>query len=138
MVITFVLHPFFHYNSITEPCARFLLFLLEHLTTDFPSHFILSTMDVHLNSASRDKLIFPFAIAGILCHLSILLLVSDPFSFICAIDYATIKCSEAQFRSRQTDSTPSICPTPSRSAQSTSAPISSTSDVSLEDIMVQL
>ena len=58
MVMTFVLHPLSHYNSITEHCARFLLPLLEHLTIDFPSHFILSIIDVHLDSASRDKLIF--------------------------------------------------------------------------------
>ena len=95
MVMTFVLHPLSHYNSITEPCARFLLFLLEHLTIDFPSHFILSTIDVHLDLASCDKIIFPSAIARILCHLSIPLLVSDPLSFMCAIDYATIKHSEA-------------------------------------------
>ena len=67
MVITFVLHPFFHYSSITEPRARFLLPLLEHLTIDFSSHFILSIIDVHLDSASRDKLIFPSAITRILC-----------------------------------------------------------------------
>ena len=42
MVMTFVLHPLSHYNSITEPRARFLLSLLEHLTIDFHSHFILS------------------------------------------------------------------------------------------------
>ena len=47
MVMTFVLHPLSHYNSITEPRARFLLSLLEHLTTDFPSHFILSIIDVY-------------------------------------------------------------------------------------------
>ena len=41
MVMTFVLHPLSHYNSITKPCARFLLLLLEHLSIDFPSHFIL-------------------------------------------------------------------------------------------------
>ena len=54
MVMTFVLHPLSHYNSITEPRARFLLSLLEYLTIDFPSHFILSIIDVHLDSASRD------------------------------------------------------------------------------------
>ena len=64
MVMTFVLHPLSHYNSITEPRARFLLSLLEHLTIDFPSHFILSIIDVHLDSASRDKLIFPSSITG--------------------------------------------------------------------------
>ena len=71
MVMTFVLHPLSHYNSITEPRARFLLSLLEHLTIDFPSHFILSIIDVHLDAASRDKLIFPFAITRILRHFSV-------------------------------------------------------------------
>ena len=51
MVMTFVLHPLFHYNSITEPRARFLLSLFEHLTIDFPFHFILFIIDVHLDSA---------------------------------------------------------------------------------------
>ena len=60
--MTFVLHPLSHYNSITEPRARFLLFLLEHLTIDFPSHFILSFMDVFRDTATRDKLIFPSVI----------------------------------------------------------------------------
>ena len=35
MVMTFVLHPLSHYNSIIEPRARFLLSLLEHRTIDF-------------------------------------------------------------------------------------------------------
>ena len=54
---------------------------------------------------------------------------------MCAIDYAIIKHSEAQFQSRQMDSTaPS-----SRSAPSWSASTpSSSSDVSLGDVMVQL
>ena len=47
-----------HYNPITEPCARFLLSLLEHLTIDFPSHFILSLIDVFQDSASRESLSF--------------------------------------------------------------------------------
>ena len=64
MVMTFVLHPLSHYNSIIEPRARFLLSLLEHLAIDFPSHFILFIIDVHLDSVSRDKLIFPSAITG--------------------------------------------------------------------------
>ena len=38
MVMTFVLYPLSHYNSIAESPARFLLSLLEHLTIDFPSH----------------------------------------------------------------------------------------------------
>ena len=73
MVMTFVLHPLSHYNSITEPRARFLLSLLEHFTIDFPYHFILSIIDVHLESASRDKLIFLSAITRILRSYAIFL-----------------------------------------------------------------
>ena len=97
MVMTFVLHPLSHYNSITEPRARFLLSLLEHLAIDFLSHFILSIIDIHLDSPSRDKLIFPSAITRILRHFSVPFLSSDHFSIMCAIDYVTVKCREAQF-----------------------------------------
>ena len=68
MVMTFVLHPLSHHNSITEPHARFLLSLLGHFIIDFPSHFILSIIDVYRDMATRDKLIFPSAITWILCH----------------------------------------------------------------------
>ena len=95
MVMTFVLHHLSQYNSITEPRARFLLSLLEHLTIDFPFHFILSIIDAHLDSVSRDKLIFPSAIMRILRHFSIPFPVSVLFTFMCAIDCATVKCSEA-------------------------------------------
>ena len=101
MVMTFVLYPLSHYNSITKSCARFLLSLLKHLTIDFPSHFILSLIDVFQDSASRDKLIFPSAITKILCHFFVPSPAFDPFTYMCAIDAATIKRSEAQFRSRQ-------------------------------------
>ena len=138
MVMTFVLHPFSHYNSITEPRARFLLSLLEHLTIDFPFHFILSIIDVHLDSASRNKLIFPSAITRILHHFSVSFPSSDHFTVMCAIDYAIVKCSEAQFRSWQTDSAaPSSRSAPSRSTPSASAP-SSSGDVYLGDVMAQL
>ena len=95
MVMTSVLHPLSHFNSITEPCARFLLSLLEHLTIDFPSHFILSIIDVHLDSVSHDKLIFPSAITRILCHFSVPFPSSDHFTIMCTIDYATVKRSKA-------------------------------------------
>ena len=62
MVMTFVLHLLYHYNSITKPYARFLLSLLKHLTIDFPSHFILSILDVYRDTITYDKLIFPSAI----------------------------------------------------------------------------
>ena len=95
MVMTFVLHPLSHYNSITEPRAWFLLSLLEHLTIDFPSHFILSIINVHLDSTTYDKLIFPSAIMRILCHFSVPFPLSDHFTVMCAIDYAIVKRSEA-------------------------------------------
>ena len=98
IVMTFVLHSLSHYNSIIEPRARFLLSLLKHLTINFSSHFILSIIDVHLDSTSRDKLIFPSTIARILRHFFVPLLASDLFTFMCSIDYATVKHIEAHFR----------------------------------------
>ena len=80
MVMTFVLHPLSYYNSITEPRACFLLSFLEHLSIDFPSHFILSIIDVHLDSASRDKLIFPSTITRVLRHFSVSFPSSDHFT----------------------------------------------------------
>ena len=93
MVMTFVLHPLSHYNSIIEPHARFLLSLLEHLTLDFPSNFILSIIDVFRDTDTHDKLIFPSTITQILCHFSIPFPSSDHFSVMYAIDVATVKCS---------------------------------------------
>ena len=95
MVMTFVSHPLSHYNSITKSRARFLLSLLEHLTIDFPSQFILSILDVYRDSASRDKLIFPSTIIRILHHFSVPFPASNHFTFMCAIDYAIVKHSEA-------------------------------------------
>ena len=72
MVMTFVLHPLSHYNSITEPCARFFfLSLIERITIDFPSHFILSLIDVYRDTATHNKLISPSAIMRILYHASV-------------------------------------------------------------------
>ena len=42
MVMTFIFHLLSNYNTITEPRARFLLSLIEDLSIEFPSHFILS------------------------------------------------------------------------------------------------
>ena len=94
MVMTFVLHSFSHYNSFTEPRARFLLSLLEHLTIDFPSYFIFSIIDVHLDLVSRNKLIFLSAIARILRHFSVPFPSSDHSIVMCAIDYAIVKHSK--------------------------------------------
>ena len=47
MVMIFTFTPLFHYNSITEPHARFLLSHLKDLSIDFPFHFITSILDVY-------------------------------------------------------------------------------------------
>ena len=72
MVMTFVLHLLSHYNSITEHCARFLLSLIEDLTIDFPSHFILSLIDFYKGTVTYGKLIFPSTITRIIRHSSFL------------------------------------------------------------------
>ena len=95
MVMTFFLHPLSQYNSITELCARFLLSLLEHLTIDFPSHFIISFIDVFKDMATLDKLIFPLAITRILRHFSVPFPSSTHFSVMCAIDATIVNQSEA-------------------------------------------
>ena len=90
MVMTFVLHPLSHYNFIAEPRAQFLLFLLEHLTIDFCSHFILSILDVYRDMTTHDKLIFPSAITQILCHFSVSFPSFDHFSVMCEIGRAHV------------------------------------------------
>ena len=60
MVMTFILTPQAHYNTITESRAHFLYFLLEGLSIEFPFSMILSTLDTFRDIASHDKLIFPF------------------------------------------------------------------------------
>ena len=95
MVMTFVLHPLSHYNSIIKPRAQFLLSFLEHLTIDFPSHFILFIIDVQLDVASYDKLIFSSVITRILHHFSVPFPYSNHFPIMCAIDYFTVERSEA-------------------------------------------
>ena len=74
-MMTFILHPLSHYNSITEPHAQFLLSLLEDISIDFPSHFILSLIDVYKDTTTRDKLIFPSAITRRLLILQQLLIL---------------------------------------------------------------
>ena len=62
MVMTFVLTPQSHYNTIIEPRACFLLSLMEDLSIDFPSHMIESMINCYQDTATRDKLIFPSSI----------------------------------------------------------------------------
>ena len=127
------MHPLSHYNSITKPRARFLLSLLEHLIIDFPSHFILSIIDVYRDTVTRDKLIFPSAIMRILRNFSVPFLVFDHFHVMCAIDAATVKRSKEQLCSRWFGS----AAPPTSSVPSTTAP-SFASVVTLDAIMAQL
>ena len=132
MVMTFVLHPLSHYNSITEPHARFLLSLLEHLTIDFPSHFILSIIDVFRDTVTRDSRREDELITRILRHFSVPFHVSDHFHVMCAIDdAATVKRSNAQLRLRWSGT---AIP-PASTAPSTFAPSSFMGGAALEDIM---
>ena len=95
MVITFILHLLSHYSTITESRARFLLSLLEDISINFLSHFILSFIDVYRDTTTHNKLIFPSAITRIIPHFSVPCPVSDHFSIIGAIDTTTIRWSEA-------------------------------------------
>ena len=101
MVMTFILHPLSHYNSITEPHAQFLLSLLEDISIYFSSHFILSLIDVYRDAATRDKLIVPSTFTRLLRHFSVSFLESPHFSVMSAIDAATVRRSEAQLRSKR-------------------------------------
>ena len=101
MVMTFILHPLSHNNTITEPRARFLLSLIEDLSIDFPSYFILSLIDVYRDTTTHDKLILPSAITRLLHHFFVSYPESPHFTFMCAIDVATIRRSAAQLRPRQ-------------------------------------
>ena len=135
MVMTFVLHPLSHYNIIIEPHARFFLSLIKDISIDFPLYFILSLIDVYKDMVTSDKLIFHSVITR-LRHFSVSYSESPHFTFICAIDAATVKWSFAQLRLRQ-PWTKTVAP-PASTTPSTSTPSSSTGGVTLEAIMAQL
>ena len=134
--MTFVLTPLSHYNSITEPCTRFLLSLLEDLSIDFPTHFITSTINVYQDMATRDKLIFPLVITRILCHFSISIPDSPYYTVISAINATYVRGSEAQLQLKQ-PRTETIDPSAS-TIPSTFAYSSSGGSVTFEAIMAQL
>ena len=71
----------------------FFLSPLEDI--NFPSHFILSLIDVYRNTVTRDKLIFPSVITQILRHFSVSFPESPHFTVMSAIDAATVRRSEA-------------------------------------------
>ena len=100
MVMTFVLTPQSQFNTIIEPRAHFLFSFLEGLSIDFPSHLIVSVIDIYQNIATRDKLIFPSAITCILTHMHILILSAPLFSIIGAISRESIRRSNAQLAAK--------------------------------------
>ena len=96
MVMTFILHPLSHYNTIIEPHARLLLSHIEDLFIDFLSYFIFSLIDVFRDMVTHDKLIFPSAIRRILRRFSVSFPPSDPFFVMGAINPATVQRSDTQ------------------------------------------
>ena len=101
MVMTFTLTPLSHYNSITDPHARFLLSLMEDLSIDFPSHLITSIINVYQDTITRDKLISLSVITRILRHFSIPIPLSPLFTIMGAISANSVQWSEAQLRPKQ-------------------------------------
>ena len=94
MVMTFVLTPWSHYNTITEARAHFLVSLLEGLSIDFPSHMIVSM--IHINQDKlHNKLIFLSAVTRILTHLHIPIPSTSLVSCIGAISKESIRRSDA-------------------------------------------
>ena len=95
MVMTFVLTPRSHYNTIIEHHAHILLSLMEGLSIDFPSHMIESMIDCYCDMTTRDKVIFPSAITRILTHLHITIPPIPHFFVMGAINKESIRRSAA-------------------------------------------
>ena len=112
MVMIFVLTPRSYYNTITEPHACFLLSLLENLSIDFPSHMIVSMIDIYRDTAIHDKLIFPSAMTRILTHLHVTIPSSLLFYSMGAISKESIWMSDAQMVAKR----PHMKPTPAYQA----------------------
>ena len=101
MVMTFVLTPLSHYNTITEPRAHFLFSLLEGLSINFPSHMIVSMIDIYQDTGTRDKLIFPSVITCILTHLHVIIPSTPSFFLIIgAITQGSLQRNEAWLASK--------------------------------------
>ena len=143
MVMTFVLHPLSHYNSVTEPRAHFLLSLIKDLTIDFPFHFILSLIDVYKDTTIRDKLIFPSTITRIIHHSSIPYPEFAHFIIMGAISATFVRWSEAHLQPKRpwtetmTPPTHSFPSTYAPSSSSSSSSSSSTGGVMLEAVIAQ-
>ena len=138
MVMTFVLIPQSHYNTITEPRAHFLLSLMEGLSIDFPSHMILSIIDCYQDTTTHDKLIFPSTITYILTHMHVTIPPSPLFHVMGAISKEYIWRRATQLVAKQPCvETMDAAPTApsSRPSSSTALVSSSKANVSLINIM---
>ena len=113
-----------------------MLSLLKDISIDFPSHFILSLIDVYRDTTTHNKLIFPLAITQILRHFSVPFPVSLYFSVMGAIDATTVRRSELQLRPQRAQT--QIATPPTSSVPSISAPSSSAGGVTLKAVMAQL
>ena len=142
MVMTFDLTPLSHYNTITEPRARFLLPLMKGLFIDFPSHIIAPTINIYRDITTCDKLVFPSTIMQILMHFFIPIHLSPLFTIIGVISAGSIRRSEAQLQSKRprVETTDPIVPiVPPSFALTYSTPSSSAAGgVTLKAIMEQL
>ena len=108
MVVTFVLTPWSNYNTIIEPRARFLLSLLENFSIDFPSHMIVSMIDIYRDIATHDKRIFPSTITCILTHLHITIPSSPLFYSEGAISKESIWKSDVQLVAKRPHVEPTL------------------------------
>ena len=100
MMMTFVLTPQSHYNTITEPRAHFLFSLLEGLFIDFPSYMIVSMIDIYQDTTTCDKTIFPSAITRILTQMHVLIPSFPLFSIMGSISQESMRRSAAQLASK--------------------------------------
>ena len=110
MVMTFILTQWSHYNTIIEPRAHFLFSLLEGLSIEFPSHMIVSTINIYQDTATCDKLIFPSIITRILTRMYVPIPSTPLFSIVGAISQESMRRSATQLASKakrpQEESTP--------------------------------
>ena len=138
MVMTFVLTPWSHYNTITEPRTQFLLSLMEDLSIDFASHMIVSMIYCYQDTATRDKFIFPSAITCILSHMHVTIPLSSPFNIMGAISKESIRRSDAQLVPKQPRVKEDAALTPCLSSSSTLSSSSSRVEASVAAIIDQL
>ena len=94
--MTFVLTPQSPYDTITKPRAHFLFSLLEGLSTDFPSHMILSILDIYQDTTTRDKLVFLSAITCVPTHLHVTIPSSPLFYVMGTISKESIRRNVVQ------------------------------------------